>query len=147
MQEEQALDFYDRIVSGKDGYNTISLEHSSGAVLEDVQMHPVSKRVLAGVIERLPEELFESVEGAEDPEEAEEEFEDGGGNINAVTESTVEAFEDLCAESLSHEELTSTHMKEIIAELNFEVLFELGTEIINMSIEDTGGVKDFQKQT
>jgi hypothetical protein len=147
MQEEQALDFYDRIVSGKDGYNTISLEHSSGAVLEDVQMHPVSKRVLAGVIERLPEELFESVEGAENPEEAEEEFEDGGGNINAVTESTVEAFEDLCAESLSHEELTSTHMKEIIAELNFEVLFELGTEIINMSIEDTGGVKDFQKQT
>jgi hypothetical protein len=147
MQEEQALDFYDRIVSGKDGYNTISLEHSSGAVLEDVQMHPVSKRVLAGVIERLPEELFESVEGAEDPEEAEEEFEDGGGNINAVTESTVEAFEDLCAESLSHEELTSTHMNEIIAELNFEVLFELGTEIINMSIEDTGGVKDFQKQT
>ena len=63
MQEENALDFYDRIVSGKDAYQTISLEHSSGAVLDGVEMHPVDKKTLAGVIERLPEELFESVEG------------------------------------------------------------------------------------
>ena len=147
MQEEQALDFYDRIVSGKDAYDTISLEHSSGAMLEGVQMHPVDKRTLAGVIERLPEELFESVEGAEDPDEAEEQFEEEGGSIGAVTEGTVEAFEDLCNESLVHEELTATQVRHIIGELNFETLFRLGTEIINMSVEDTGGVRDFQKQT
>lgn len=147
MQEEQALNFYDRIVSGKDAYETVSLEHDSGAQLEGVKMHPVDKRTLAGVIERLPEELFEAVEDVDNPEEAEEEFEEGGGNISAVTESTVEAFEDLCIASLQHDELTSTQMKEIVSELSFETLFALGTEIINMSVESTGAVRDFQKQT
>ncbi len=146
MQEEQALEFYDRITSGKDRYDSISLEHDSGATLEGVQMHPVDKRTLASVIERLPNELFEAVEDAPDPDAAEEEFEEGGGNLAAVTEGTVEAFEDLCAESLSHDELTSTQMKHIVSELNFETLFRLGTEIINMSVESTGAVRDFQKQ-
>lgn len=147
MQEERALDFYDRIVSGKDAYETISLEHDSGAMLENVQMHPVDKRTLAGVIERLPEELFESVEGAEDADQAEEQFEEEGGSISAVTEETVEAFEDLCIESLIHEELTATQTKHIVGELSFETLFALGTEIINMSVESTGAVRDFQRQT
>jgi hypothetical protein len=146
MQEEQALEFYDRITSGKDRFETISLEHDSGATLTGVEMHPVDKRTLASVIERLPEELFEAVEEAPDPDAAEEEFEDAGGNLGAVTESTVDAFEDLCSSSLSHDELTATQTKHIISELSFETLFELGTEIINMSVESTGAVQDFQKQ-
>lgn len=147
MQQEEALNFYDRIVSGKDAYETISLEHNSGATLEGVEMHPVDKRTLAGVIERLPDELFNAVEDADDAEAAEEEFEEQGGNISAVTESTVEAFEDLCAESLVHNELTRTQMRHIVGELSFETLFALGTEIINMSVESTGAIRDFQKQT
>lgn len=147
MQEEDALAFYERITQGKDRYRTISLEHETGSVLEGVEMHPVDKRTLAGVIERLPEELFEAVEDAPDPEMAEEQFEEGGGNIGAVTEETVEAFEDLAVESLKHNQLTNSQMRHIINELSFEVLFELGTEIINMSVESTGAVRDFQKQT
>lgn len=146
MQEENALEFYERITAGKDRYETITLEHDSGATLTGVQMHPVDKRTLAGVIERLPEELFEAVEDAPDPDTAEEEFEEGGGNLGAVTEGTVEAFEDLCKESLKHDELTATQLNHIVSELNFETLFELGTEIINMSVESTGAVRDFQKQ-
>lgn len=146
MQEEKALDFYERITGGKDNYETISLEHDSGATLSGVQMHPVDKKTLAGVIEQLPEELFEAVEDAPDPDEAEEEFEEGGGNLAAVTESTVDAFEELCIESLTHDELTATQLRHIVSELNFETLFRLGTEIINMSVESTGAVRDFQKQ-
>jgi hypothetical protein len=37
-------------------------------------------------------------------------------------------------------------MDKIVAELNFEVLFELGTEIIDMSSEQTGSIRGFQKQ-
>lgn len=146
MQEEEALDFYKRITEGKKNYETISLTHTSGSTLEGVRMRPVDKRTLAGVIEKLPDEMFAAVEDAEDPEAAEEQLEEEGGSLNAVTGDTVEAFETLCKSSLDHPELTKPQMDNIVGELNFEVLFELGTEIINMSSEKTGAVRGFQKQ-
>lgn len=146
MDEEEALDFYKRITEGKTRYETISLEHTTGAMLEDVKMHPVDKTTLAGIIDKLPDEMFEAVEDAEDADEAEEELEDAGGSLNAVTAETVEAFETLCKESLTHEGLTKPQMHHIVDELNFETLFELGTEIINMSSEQTGAVRGFRKQ-
>jgi hypothetical protein len=146
MQEEEALDFYQRITEGTNRTKTISLEHSSGAVLENVKMQPVDKTRLAGIIEKLPEEMFESVEGAEDVEEAEEQLEEAGGSMSAVTEETVEAFEQLVSDSLRHPSLTAPQMTQIVEELNFEMLFELGTEIINMSVEETGSIRSFREQ-
>jgi hypothetical protein len=146
MQENDAVAFYDRIVKGKDNSRSVSLEHSSGDELEGVNMSPVSKRVLASVIQRLPEEMFEAVEESEDADEAEEELEDRGMSTEAVTEQTVEAFEDLCKESLSHEQLTNTQMNQIIDELGFQVLFQLGAEIIEMSFDSSGEIKDFHEQ-
>ena len=144
MQAEDAMDFYNRVVKGTKEYKTITLEHKSGSSLEGVEMHPVDKRTLAAVIERLPESLFEAVEDAEgDAEAAEEEMD---GDLSGVTEETVAAFEEVCIQSIEHPDLAPTNMKEIISELNFEVLFELGTEIIDLSIEQTGDVKDFHEQ-
>ena len=146
MEEEAALDFYQRITEGKKRYETISLTHSSGSTLEGVRMHPVDKKTLAGVIEQLPDSMFEAVEDAEDADEAEEALEEQGGSLNAVTGDTVDAFEKLCKNALDHPELTKPQMEHIVSELNFEVLFELGTEIINMSSEETGAIRGFQKQ-
>lgn len=146
MQENTAVDFYNRIVEGKDKKNTISLEHDSGHKLEGVQMNPVSKRVLASVIQRLPEEMFDAVDEAEDANEAEEELENRGMSTQAVTEQTVEAFEDLCAESLTHEDLTNHQMKQIVESLGFETLFSLGAKIIEMSFNNSGDIKDFHEQ-
>jgi len=146
MQEEEALDFYKRITEGKKRQKKISLEHSSGSVLQDVRMSPVDKRTLASIIEQLPDEMFDAVEDAEGPDQAEEQLEEEGGSLNAVNEETVSAFEELCKDSLSHGQLTRPQMKHIVEELNFEVLFELGTEIINMSSEETGAIRGFQKQ-
>jgi len=146
MQENTAVDFYNRIVEGKDKKNTISLEHDSGHKLEGVQMNPVSKRVLASVIQRLPEEMFDAVDEAEDADEAEEELENRGMSTQAVTEQTVEAFEDLCAESLTHEDLTNHQMKQIVESLGFETLFSLGAKIIEMSFNNSGDIKDFHEQ-
>jgi len=146
MQEEQALDFYQRVTEGTKQYQKISLEHNSGSTLADVEMHPVDKKTLAGIIERLPDEMFEAVEDAEDAEDAEEKLEEEGSGLGAVNGDTVEAFEDLCKDSLTHDELTSPQMRRIVEDLNFEVLFELGTEIIDMSSEETGSVRGFQKQ-
>jgi hypothetical protein len=146
MQEEEALDFYQRITEGKKHYQTISLTHSSGSTLEDVRMHPVDKKELANVIEKLPDEMFDAVDNTENAEEAEEELERQGGSLGAVNGDTVEAFEELCKSSLNHSNLTKPQVHHIVSELNFETLFELGTEIINMSSEKTGAIRGFQKQ-
>lgn len=146
MEETEALDFYQRITQGTKRHETITLEDVSGAALGGVEMHPVDKKTLAGIIEKLPDEMFDAVEDAENPEDAEEQLEEEGGSLNAVNGDTVDAFETLCKESLSHPELTKPQMERIVEELNFEVLFELGTEIINMSSEQTGSIRGFQKQ-
>jgi hypothetical protein len=146
MQEEEALDFYQRITEGTKRYQTISLTHSSGSTLEDVRMHPVDKKKLASVIQKLPDEMFDAVEDAEDAEDAEEQLEEAGGSLHAVNENTVEAFDELCKASLSHGKLTKPQMQHIVEELNFETLFDVGTEIINMSSEETGAIRGFQKQ-
>lgn len=145
MTTESPNDFYNRVVEGKDYHKTITLEHGSGATLEGVEMHAVDKRTLASVIERLPEEMFEAVEEAEDADEAEEVLEGGENAISAVTESTISAFEDLVSDSLRHDNLTNTQMKQVVEALGFEVLFNLGTEIIEISFEQTGEVKDFHE--
>ncbi len=146
MKEEDALDFYKRITEGTKSYETISIEHKSGSELTGVEMHPVDKKQLAGVISELPEDMFEAVEETDNPESAEEQLEESGGSLNAVNENTIDAFESLCVDSLRHPELTSTQIHTIVSELSFEVLFELGTEIINMSSEQTGSVQGFRKQ-
>lgn len=144
MQETDAMDFYQRIVEGTDRARTIQLEHQDGYTLTGVEMHAIDKQTLAGVIERLPEEMFEAVEEADgDAEQAQEEMD---GDLSAVTEETVNAFEDLLVSSLHHPDLTSSQTRHVIQALNFELLFELGTEVIDMSIEQTGEIQAFHEQ-
>lgn len=144
MQEQQAMEFYERLTQGTEYYKEITLEHHTGAELQNVRMHPLDKQRLARAIEKLPEEMFEAVEGS-DPDEAEEELEEQGESLAAVTEDTVEAFEDMVHDSLEHDNLTNTQMRRVVSELDFELLFRLGTEIINMSVEKMGDIKDFHE--
>lgn len=148
MQKEQANSFYERIVEGTDYERKIELTHGSGATLEGVEMHPVDKGTLADVIQSLPEDMFEAVEEADDPDEAEEmlEEEGGGASIAAMSSETVEAFEELVSESLRHPDLTPTQMEHIVGELDFGMLFELGGEIIDISFSEGGAIKDFREQ-
>jgi DNA polymerase II large subunit len=146
MEQNEALNFYERITEGKKKYDVIELEHSSGATLSGVEMHPVDKRTLAGVIEELPAEMFEAAEDVENVDEAEEQIREEADSTSAISEDTVTAFEELCDHSLDHDELTTPQMRSIIQELGFATLFELGTEIIDMSSEKTGDVQSFRKQ-
>lgn len=148
MQDNQANEFYERIVKGKDYKETISLEHGSGHKLEGVEMRPVDKRTLAYVVQKLPDEMFEAVEEAETPEEAEEMIEEGEGDLSlsAMSDDTVEAFEHLAKKSLSHPDLTNTQMGDIVDQLDFGVLFELGGQIIDISFAQSGAIKDFHEQ-
>lgn len=148
MQESTANDFYDRLVEGTDYTKTIELEHASGQKLTGVQMSPVDKKVLADVMQSLPEDLFSAVEEADSPEEAEEMLEEEGGavSVSSMSSDAVSAFERLVSKSLSHPELTPTQMEQIVEALDFGMLFEIGGEVIDMSFSDGDAIKDFREQ-
>lgn len=148
MNESTANDFYERIVQGTDYADMIEISMDSGRTLENIEMHPVDKTILADVIQSLPEDMFDAVEEADNPDEAEEMLEEEGGGMSIATMSseTVEAFETLVKESLRHDELTNTQMRQIIDELEFGILFELGGEIIDISFSEGGAIKDFRVQ-
>lgn len=145
MQDEEALNFYERVTQGTDKTMKITLEHSTGAALKDVEMHPVSKTKLADCLNRMPDEMFEAAKEAEG-EEAEEALEEQGISMNAVSGDTVEAFEDLCVASLTHPQLAPPQMRDIIKNYDFNVLFELGSEIMDLSAEPDDCVKNFHVQ-
>jgi len=147
MQEEKAIEFYQRVTQGVQEHKTITLEHSSGASLPEVKMHPVSKKVLTSVISRLPDAMFEVAEEAENIEEAEEAIENSEGmSMNDIDDDTIEAFEDLVKASLSHDELAPPQMDDLVESLNFETLLGLGTEVLSFSMENDGDVRDFHVQ-
>lgn len=147
MQQEEAIDFYKRVTQGTKQKKIITLEDQSGASLPNVEMHAVDKKTLASVIQKLPDAMFDAVDEADNAEEAEETIENSESlSMNAVTEDTVDAFENLCKESLQHPDLAPPQMKGIINNLNFEMLFSIGTEIIDMSAESDGAVQDFHVQ-
>lgn len=141
-------EFHDRVIEGTDGFRTITLSAQDGAELENVEMHPVSKGTLTQAIEAMPDSVFEAVEDADEDmsaEEAEELAQQQGGA--QVTEDMYWAFEKLCEESLEHEGLSKTQMELIIGEFAFDVVFELGSEVLTFSIEESGNVRDFREQS
>jgi hypothetical protein len=144
MNEETAVEFYERVTQGVSRTRTITLEHSSGATLDGVEMSPVDKTLLASVIERLPNAMFEAAQNY-DGDNPEEDLADEDLSLSTINADTVQGFEDLCKASLDHPDLAPPQMNSIIKNLNFEVLFELGSEIMDMSIEDDNSVRDFQE--
>lgn len=147
MRETQANEFFERLTEGTDYTKTIELEHSSGAKLDGFELNPVNKQELASVIERLPDELFDAIDEAEDPDEAEEILEEEGTDVsmNALSEDTVDAFEDIVRKSLSHPEFTSVQINDVVEALDFPILFELGGQVIDISFSSQGAIKDFHE--
>lgn len=141
-------EFHDRVIQGTDRHKSITLTALDGAELEDVELHVVSKAQLTRAIEAMPDEVFEGIDDEDEDlsaEEAEELAEQQGGG--AVTEDMYRAFEQLCLQSLKHEGLSEIQMELIIEEFAFEVIFELGSEILTFSLEESGNVRDFRVQS
>lgn len=141
-----AHEFHDRMVSGTDHYKTIVLEGHDGSELEGVEMHVVSKRTLTEAIDAMPESVFEAVEDVDediDPEEAEEMAQDAGGA--QVSAEMYDAFEKLCKESFAHPNLSDLQMDQLVEEYDFNTHFELGSEVLTFSIENSGSITGFRE--
>lgn len=147
-EEVDAQEWYQRTIKGSGASKDVTLERKDGRQLPAFEMHTVEKQDLAFAINAMPDELFEAVEDEEDvtAEEAEEmarEANEGGANVSP---EMVDAFEYLCQESLTHEEFSGVQMQKIIDEFGFEMLFELGSEIMTYSLEEAGDVQAFHVQ-
>lgn len=147
-EELDPQEFYERTIKGSGDTQTITLERGDGGQLTGVEMATVDKQDLAFAINSMPEELFEAVDDEEDisPEEAEEMAREAGGSTQ-VSPEMVDAFEYLCQESLSHEEFSGVQIQKMIDQFGFEMLFELGSEIMTFSLENAGDVRDFHAQS
>jgi hypothetical protein len=147
-QEVDAQDWYKRTIEGTGLSKTLSLERKDGRELPKFEMHTVDKQDLAFAIQSMPDELFEAVDeeedvSAEEAEEMAEEASEGGANVSP---EMVTGFEYLCEESLSHKAFSDVQMKKIIDNFGFETLFDIGSEIMTFSIEESGDVQDFHVQ-
>lgn len=143
MTQTDAMDFYQRVTQSGNDIRTYTLEHQSGAEL-NVELTVVNRKTLLDEIHRLPDQMLQTLSEAEDEEEAQEMAEDRN-MLSNVNGDTILAFENICVASMNHDELTSHNFEEIVAELDFETLFEIGSEIIEMSFEESGSIKDFHK--
>jgi len=142
-EEVDAMDFYKRVTESENETREYTLEHETGATLA-IELTVVNRKTLLDEINRLPDEMLQTLSQAEDEDEAQEIAEERN-MLSNVNGDTILAFENICVASMSHDELTSHNFEEIVAELDFETLFEIGSEVIEMSFEETGSIKDFHE--
>lgn len=143
MTETDAMDFYNRVTSSESKKEEYVLTHESNAELT-VDLTVVNRKILLDEIARLPDEMLETLSEAEDEEEAQE-MAENQNMLSGVNGDTIMAFENICIESMDHEELTVHNFEEIVTELSFEVLFEIGSKVIELSFEEQGSIKDFRE--
>ena len=147
-EKVDAQEWYERTIKGSGASKDVQLGRKDGRELDGFEMHAVEKQDLAFAINAMPDELFEAVEdeenvSAEEAEEMAQEAQEGGANVNP---EMVDAFEYLCQESLAHEKFSGVQMQKIIDQFGFEMLFEIGSEIMTYSLEEAGDVQDFHVQ-
>lgn len=144
MSEVDALDFHSRLTDTDNKTSKYRLVHEPSNAEITVTMESVDRKKILDEINKLPSEMLQTLSEAEDEDEAQELAEERN-MLSSVNGDTVEAFENICSHSLTHDELTSHHIDDIVGQLSFEVLFEMGSEIIEMSLGDSGSIKDFHE--
>lgn len=137
------MEFYQRVTDNEHKSKEYTLEHENGYELT-VDLEVVDRKTLLDEISRLPDEMLETLSEAEDEEEAQEMAEDQN-MLSGVNGQTILAFENICVESMNHEDLTRHNFEDMVGELSFEVLFEMGAQVIEMSFEEQGSIKDFHE--
>lgn len=146
MQEVEAMEFFDRVVGEDDDQEpdeTVILEHKSNAALE-VSVVELDRNELMDELSELPDEMLEVLAGAEDAEEATDEA-DEEDLLSSVDGDTTRAFESICGKGLRHPQLTSDNIEMIVSEFDFDVLFGLGANVLEVSLGNTGSVTGFHE--
>ena len=149
MNEGDALDFYDDVVGGNDGATVDQsveyvLEAANGRELT-VTLEPIDRKFVIDQLNKLPSEMLELFSEVDDPDEAQEMAEEQNA-LSGLSGEAIGAFEDICAESMEHGKLTQHHFDDLVQELSLEVVFEMGAEVIEMSLDDDGAITGFRER-
>ena len=150
MEQEDAIQFYDEVVGGESGEHappatkeTYQIEAANGRTLT-VDLVKVDRKDVIDQLRRLPDELLEMFDEVDDPEEIQEE--QGAANaLKGLSGDAIAAFEDICKMGMEHPELTEHHFEGLVRELSLEVLFEMGSVIIDISLQDSGKITGFRE--
>jgi len=147
MQEEDALQFYEDVVSGEANASSGSVQHvleaANGRELT-VDLTELDRKYVIDQLNSLPDEMLEMFSEADDPEEAQRKAEEQNA-LTGLSGGAIESFENLCAESMDHAELTQHHFDDMVKQLSLEVLFEMGSKIIEISLEEDGRITGFRE--
>ena len=151
MEEGDALDFYEDVVGNEEQSDHV-VDKGEEYVLEaknnrelTVELVPLDRKFVIDKLNKLPDELLEVLDEADDADEATEEA-SASDALGGLSGAAIEAFEELCAESMEHGELTQHHFDKMATELGLEILFDIGARVIEMSLEDDGRIEGFRKR-
>jgi hypothetical protein len=148
INEAEAMSFFEDVMGQDDGVpsNTRErvLESASGRQLV-VELRSIDRKEVLDELNSLPDEMLGALAEADDPEEAEERAREGG-MLSGVNGETVGAFERICSKGIDHPELTSHQWQAMVEEFSLEVLFPLGSEIMELSLDEDDGVVDFHER-
>lgn len=143
MTEVDGMEFYQRVTDSEPKSEDFVLTHESNAEIT-IELVEVDRKKLMDEINRLPDEMMEMLSEAEDEDEAQELAEERN-MLSGVNGQTILAFENICLESMAHPDLTRHNFEDMVQELSFEVLFEMGARVIELSFENQGSIKDFRE--
>jgi len=149
MNQGDALEFFDDVVGGEDGAHapdaTVEyvLEAQNGRELT-IELVEVDRKFVINKLAALPDEMLEMFTEVDDPEEAQARAEEEQA-LGGLSGDAIESFEDICAAGMEHPQLTEHHFEDMVSQLSLEVLFEMGAEIIELSLEDDGRITGFRK--
>ena len=149
MNEGDAFAFYEDVVGGEEGVDNTEqveyvLEAENGRELE-LYLKEIDRKFVIDKLASLPDEMLEMFSEVDDPDEAQRRAEEQNA-LTGLSGDAVGAFEELCAESMEHGELTQHHFDDMVTEFDLEVLFEMGSEIIEMSLGNSGKITGFREQ-
>lgn len=150
MEQEDAMVFFEEVVDDNDPHaipdpeREFVLEAANGRELT-VGIVPCDRKFVIDQLNKLPDELMELLSEVDDPEEAQERAEEQNA-LTGLSGSAIEAFEELCANGMQHDELTEHHFEQMVAELNLEILFELGSIVIELSLDDNSKITGFRER-
>ena len=147
MDETEAVEFFDEMVNDSQGTarEEYVLESESGRELS-IHITQLDRAYVIDKLSELPDEMLQQMEDVDNPEDLnEEDAMEATSGMGGISGDAIRAFEELCAEGMDHPDLDSIQFKSIANELSLEVLFEIGSIIIELSLEEDGRITGFRK--
>lgn len=136
----EQFETYEQIVQGRHHERDIVVETQFGDLEFTISPLPRTKRW--EYISMLPSGMFENAEEMDE----EEALADVDTSSMIPDGKGAEAFENMVVESLGHETLQPTEIREMVTEaFSDELVFELGAEVLEVST-DVGNVKSFRRK-